>query len=42
MTISVLINQTEARGFVPGGCAIFAVPVFEAAMSVFAKSWQRE
>jgi hypothetical protein len=26
MTISVLIIQTGARGFAPGGCAIFAVP----------------
>jgi hypothetical protein len=28
MTVSVSIIQTEARGFVPGGCAIFAVAVF--------------
>jgi hypothetical protein len=41
MTISVLIIQTEARGFVPGGCAIFAVPE-EAAMAAFAKSRRRE
>jgi hypothetical protein len=41
MTISVLIIQTEARGFVPGRCAIFAIPE-EAAMAAFAKSRRRE